>query len=78
VDRLLESEDLWLLVEEIARSPAVTEAITQQSMGFADQVADGVRGRSRRADDWLERAARRALRRAPANDEPAAPGVPPT
>jgi hypothetical protein len=80
VRRLLESEDLWLLVEEIARSPAVTEAITQQSMGFADQVADGVRAGSRRADVWLERAARRALRRGAAKDlpdEPAARGVTP-
>ena len=80
VRRLLESEELWLLVEEIARSPAVTEAITQQSMGFADQVADGVRAGSKRADVWLERAARRALRRGAredAPDEPAAPGVTP-
>jgi hypothetical protein len=66
VARLLESEELWLLVDEIARSPAVTEAITQQSLGFADQVAGGVRSRSRNVDDWLERKARRALRRAPA------------
>jgi hypothetical protein len=80
VRRLLESEDLWLLVEEIARSPAVTEAITQQSMGFADQVAGGVRAGSRRADIWLERAARRALRRGTPEDsanEPAAPEVTP-
>jgi hypothetical protein len=80
VRRLLESEDLWLLVEEIARSPAVTEAITQQSMGFADQVAGGVRAGSRRADIWLERAARRALRRGTpedSTDEPAAPEVTP-
>jgi hypothetical protein len=63
VARLLESEDLWVVVEEIAQSPAVTDAITRQSMGFADQVADGVRARSRNADAWLERAARRALRR---------------
>jgi hypothetical protein len=76
VRRVLESEELWLLVEEIARSPAVTEAIGQQSVGFADQVADGVRARSRRADAWLERAARRALRRTAADelpDESAAP-----
>lgn len=65
VVRLLQSDDLWLLVEEIARSPAVTEAITQQSLGFADQVAGGVRARSRSADLWLESAARRALRRKP-------------
>ena len=63
VERLLESEELWVLVEEIARSPAVTDAITQQSVGFADQVAGGVRARSRTADDWVERVVRRALRR---------------
>jgi hypothetical protein len=80
VRRLLESEELWLLVEEIARSPAVTEAITRQSMGFADQVAGGVRAGSRRADVWLERAARRALRRGAAGkvaDEPTTPEVTP-
>jgi hypothetical protein len=65
VTRLLASEDLWLLVDEIARSPAVTEAITKQSIGFADQVAGGVRTRSHNADAWLEGKARRALRRPP-------------
>jgi hypothetical protein len=65
VVRLLESDDLWLLVQEIARSPAVTAAITQQSVGFADQVAGGVRARSRNADAWLEQRARRMLRRRP-------------
>jgi hypothetical protein len=63
VARLLESEDLWLLVDEIARSPAVTEAIGTQSLGFADQIAGVVRDRSRTADDRVERAARRVLRR---------------
>jgi hypothetical protein len=61
--RLLESEQLWMLIEEIARSPAVTEAITQQSVGFADQVADEVRNRSSGADAWLERTAGRLRRR---------------
>jgi hypothetical protein len=70
VARLLESEDLWLLVEEIAQSPAVTDAITQQSLGFADQVADNFRERSRSADAWLERAAHRALRRPPPEPPP--------
>ena len=70
VARLLESDDLWLLVDEVARSPAVTAAITQQSLGFADQVAGGVRARSRSADMWLETAARRALRRKPAGERP--------
>ena len=78
--RVLESEELWLLVEEIARSPAVTAAIANQSVSFADQVAGGVRARSRSADDWLELRARRILRRrrAPAPEpaeqpEPAEP-----
>jgi membrane-bound lytic murein transglycosylase B len=63
VKRLIESEALWVLVDEIAQSPAVTEAIGRQSIGFADQVAGEVRNRSRRADARLERVARRALRR---------------
>jgi hypothetical protein len=72
--RVLESEELWLLVEEIARSPAVTDAIARQSVGFADVVAGGVRARSRSADTWLEQRARRVLRRRPA---PADEAVPP-
>jgi 6-phosphogluconate dehydrogenase (decarboxylating) len=69
VARLLESRELWLVVEEIAQSPAVTDAITRQSIGFADQVAGQVRDHSRSADARLERAARRALRRPPAGPE---------
>ncbi len=61
--RLLESDELWLFVDEIAHSPAVTDAIAQQSRGFADQVAGGVRTRSRSADTWLEAKVQRALRR---------------
>ena len=49
------------MVDEIARSPSVTEAITHQSVGFADQIADTVRDSSRDADAWLERAARRLV-----------------
>lgn len=63
IERLLESEELWVLVDEIARSPAVTEAIAQQSAGFADQVAGQVRLGSQRADARMERVARRLLRR---------------
>jgi hypothetical protein len=65
VRRVLDGEELWLVVDEVAQSPAVTDAITRQSIGFADQVAGEVRDRSRNADAWLERAARRALRRPP-------------
>ena len=63
VERLLASPALWQLVDEIAQSPAVMAAITAQSAGFADEVAGGLRARSRRADVWLEGAARKALRR---------------
>jgi hypothetical protein len=65
VARLLANEDLWIVVDEVARSPAVTEAIGQQSLGFAGQMTDAVRARSIRADARLERAARRLLRRSP-------------
>ncbi len=78
VDGLLASPALWRLVDEIAASPAVTAAITQQSLGFADQVEEEVRMRSRGADDWLEQKVRRLARRrqrnatAPANGPEAA------
>ena len=72
VDQVLASEELWHVVDEIARSPSVTAAISQQSLGFADQVADEVGRRSRRADDRLERAAHRLLhrRQPPLHPEP--------
>lgn len=65
VARVLANENLWLVVEEVAQSPAVTDAIAHQGAGFADQVADEVGRRTRRADARLERAARRLLRRRP-------------
>jgi uncharacterized membrane-anchored protein YjiN (DUF445 family) len=63
IARLMASDGLWLLVDEVAASPAITEAITQHGVGFADQVADEVRERSRHADAWMETIARRLLRR---------------
>jgi hypothetical protein len=63
VERLLASDALWHLVDEIAASPAVTAAISQQGLGFADQVGGEMRSRSRKADDWLERSARRMIHR---------------
>jgi hypothetical protein len=63
VTRLLESEELWLLVDEVARSPSVTEAISHQGVGFAEQMAGVMRDRSRTADARVERLARRLLRR---------------
>lgn len=65
VDRLLASDALWRLVDEVAASPAVTAAVSQQGLGFADQVGGALRERSRRADRRVERAADRVRRRAP-------------
>lgn len=64
-ERLLASEGFWHMIDEVAASPAVTAAISQQGLGFADQVGEEVRTRSRKADDWVERAARRLTRRPP-------------
>ncbi|MDW5596450.1 hypothetical protein VSS74_19035 [Conexibacter stalactiti] len=74
--RLLESEELWLIVQEVAQSPAVTDAITHQGASFAEEVADEVREQTQQADAWLERAARRMLRR-PSPAGPLSPLPPP-
>jgi hypothetical protein len=76
VARVLASEQLWIVVEEIARSPAVTEAISHQSVGFAEEVVDQVGERSRRADAWLERVAQRMLHRSPTPPVGPAPPAP--
>jgi hypothetical protein len=62
---LPDNDELWALVDQIAQSPAVTEAISRQSLSFADQMAGVVRSRSRDADDRVERLARRLARRRP-------------
>ncbi len=72
VARLIENDGLWLLVEQIAQSPAVTAAISQQGVGFANQMAGVVREHSQSADDRLERLARRLSRRG--RDEPGPAG----
>ena len=59
--RLIDDPALWDLVEAVAASPAVRAALTQQGTGFAEELADDVRGRSRQADAQLEHAARRLL-----------------
>jgi hypothetical protein len=67
-DRVLASRELWRLVLEVAESPAVADAIARQGVGFADQMAEEVGERTRRADVGLERAARRMLHREPRPD----------
>lgn len=76
--RLLAGRNLWLVVEEVASSPMVAQAIARQGAGFADQVADEAVERTQRADDRLERAARRLLHRRPPPPEAAGgPFAPP-
>jgi hypothetical protein len=75
VARIVASEQLWLVIEEIARSPVVSEAISHQGVGFAEQVVEDVGERSRRADAWLERVAHRMLHRPPPPAGPA-PAMP--
>jgi hypothetical protein len=59
--RLTDSPALWSLVEAVAASAAVRDAVTQQGTGFAEELAEDVRERSRQADEQLEHAARRLL-----------------
>ena len=63
ITRILESRLIEETVTRLAQNPAVTDAIAQQGLGLADEVAGEVRDRSRAADAWLERAALRVLRR---------------
>jgi hypothetical protein len=63
LEQLRDSEALWGLIDNIVQSPVVTDAIAQQGAGFADQVNDQIRERSRTVDEKLERAAWRLLRR---------------
>ena len=63
VNRVLASAELWRLVDEIAHSPEVLEAITAGSASMAGEMADQVRRRTIVADDVAERVARRVLRR---------------
>lgn len=82
IERALDSQELWRLVDRIANSPEVLNAIASASVGLTGVVADEARRRTVTADEFAERIARRVLRRAPrtpplglepAPDESAAP-----
>jgi hypothetical protein len=77
VAQLLANEALWVLVDEIARSPSVTQAIAHQSTGFFEEVAERARDRSRNADARLERIARRISLRRSRRDTGETPALPP-
>jgi hypothetical protein len=80
VAELLKTDGLWLLVDEVARSPSVLEAVAHQGTGFAEQVGERARSRSRRADAWVERVAGRTRRHDAEHGPPdaSAPTVPAT
>lgn len=63
LDRLAEREVFWRLIDTIAGSAAVTEAIAVQSRSAVTDVVDGVRDGAAQADDWLERIALRVVGR---------------
>jgi uncharacterized RDD family membrane protein YckC len=59
--RLLASEEAQRLVERIAEAPELRAAISAQSVGFIEDVGHTIGNVSRRADDSVERVARRVL-----------------
>jgi hypothetical protein len=77
IQQLLETDALWALVDEVAQSPAVTNAIGRQGVSFADQLAGVMRNRSRTADDRLEQFVRRLARRSPRDVAPGDATPPP-
>ena len=70
LERTLESDDLWRIVDRIANSPEVLDAIASATVGLTGVVADEARRRTVTADEFAERIARRILRRAPREPRP--------
>jgi uncharacterized RDD family membrane protein YckC len=64
-ERLLASDEVQKLVERIAEAPEVRSAITAQGAGLIDDIGEEAADATHRADDALERIARRVLRRPP-------------
>lgn len=62
--QFLDTDAMELIVGYIAHSDAVREVLSEQTAGIADDMADGLRARTVRADDVVERWARTLLRRA--------------
>ncbi len=58
-DRVLASDELQRLIERVVRSPELRAALSQQSVGLASDVAEGMRVRTSKADAVAQRLARR-------------------
>jgi uncharacterized RDD family membrane protein YckC len=65
-DQVVASEAMQQAVREVAASPAVRDALTRQTTGFAEEVAERLRGSARRFDARLEAAVHRRPRTAAA------------
>jgi hypothetical protein len=62
-DRVLRGPELERIVDHVAQSPQVREALTHQSTTLATELADGLRTRAETLDDVAERTVRGWLRR---------------
>jgi uncharacterized RDD family membrane protein YckC len=63
--RLLASDEAQRLVERVAEAPELRAAISAQSVGFIEDIGHTIGNATRRLDDAIERAARRATFRKP-------------
>jgi hypothetical protein len=61
--QFLDTDAMQLIVDYIAHSQAVREVLAEQTAGIADDMADGLRERTVKADDAVEHWARALLRR---------------
>jgi hypothetical protein len=64
-DQVLNSAAVQHAIDHLASSPELRQAITDQSLGMAQQTMQGVRRRSIALDDAAEQTVRRWLRRQP-------------
>ena len=62
-EKVMRSPEMQLTIERIAGSEELRRALTEQTSGLAEEMVGGVRTRSERLDDTVERKARGWLRR---------------
>ena len=62
-DRVLRGPELERVVEHVAQSPQVRDALTHQSTTMAEELADGLRTKAETLDEVAERTVRGWLRR---------------
>jgi uncharacterized RDD family membrane protein YckC len=65
VDLVLEGPELERVVEHVAASPVVRNAVARQTTSFADEVAEHIRVRCVEGDDLVEQKVRSLFRRRP-------------